>query len=75
MLANDLKVYGSMKDVFMIVKIFISKKTYTQKPHYFLCMHVQIKHNQIQKLRKKNFVHVLQMSRNENIFKFTSLYH
>jgi len=75
MLANDLKVYGSMKDVFMIVKIFISKKTYTQEPHYFLCMHVQTKHNQIQKLRRKNFMHVLQMSRNDNIFKFTSLYH
>jgi hypothetical protein len=26
MLANGLKVYGSMKDVLMIVKIFISKR-------------------------------------------------
>ncbi len=32
-------------------------------------------HNQIQKLRRKNFMHVLQMCRNDNRFKFTSLYH
>jgi hypothetical protein len=37
------------------------------KPHYFLCMHVQIKHNlyiQIQKLIKQTFMNVLQMNRN-----------
>jgi hypothetical protein len=46
------------------------------RPHYFLCMHVQTKHNveiQIQKLTKQNLMHVLQMNRNDNSFKLTSL--